>query len=115
MLPEDVELNEGGRSPLPGLDPFVPGGLPEMRRRGASRNRHDGHLCRVLLVFRALTAARASTRACSRPADVDYWMPVDQYIGGVEHAILHLLYSRFYTRVLKDEGLVTPRSRSRGC
>ena len=47
-----------------------------------------------------------ATDAAFRRADVDRWMPVGQYTGGVEHAILHLLYSRFFTKVLHDIGMV---------
>jgi leucyl-tRNA synthetase len=105
VLPEDADLLAGGRSPLPELESFVRVDCPACGR--PSRRETD---TMDTFVESSWYFERFCSPACSRgmfdPEAVAYWMPVDQYIGGVEHAILHLLYSRFYTRVLRDEGLL---------
>jgi leucyl-tRNA synthetase len=88
--------------------------LPEMRRRPGARP----------TPWTPSSIRPGTTPLRHRPATttamvderVNYWMPVDQYIGGIEHAILHLLYSRFWTKVMRDLGLVTATtSRSPAC
>ena len=78
--------------------------LPALRRRRRARDRHLRHLHGVELVLRALHQRPAPSDMVDERAN--YWLPVDQYIGGIEHAILHLMYFRFYHKLLRDAGLV---------
>lgn len=105
LLPEDVAFEPTGESPLHKADSFINTTCPQC---GAPARREtdtiDTFVCSSWYFLRY-----CSPRDDERPFDpekVGYWMPVDQYIGGVEHAILHLMYSRFITKVLYDHGLI---------
>jgi leucyl-tRNA synthetase len=107
VLPEDANLLEGGKSPLQELDSFKNVVCPVCNSPDALRETD------TMDTF--VESSWYFERYCSPNHDegifdkaaVNYWMPVDQYIGGVEHAILHLLYSRYFTRVLEKLGLVS--------
>lgn len=106
VLPEDADMLDGGRSPLPTLDAFKRTDCPQCGNAGARRDTDTmDTFVESSWYFERYCSPHCDT-AMFDPKAVDYWMPVDQYIGGVEHAILHLLYSRYFTRVLKDIGLV---------
>jgi len=106
VLPEEADLREGGRSPLPFLEEFIKARCPACGRTDARRETDTmDTFVESSWYFERYCSPRYDAGMFD-PQAVDYWMPVDQYIGGVEHAILHLLYSRYYTRVLQDMGLV---------
>lgn len=104
-LPEDVSFTAGAKSPLATSEEFLHCKCPKC---GADATREtdtmDTFLCSSWYYLRYTDAHNDKM-----PFDKDvnnYWGPVDQYIGGIEHAILHLLYSRFFVKVLRDAGLV---------
>jgi len=105
MLPENVSFAGGSVSPLAKVDEFVNCTCPKCGGKGRREtDTMDTFICSSWYYIR-YTDPTNSTQAFD-PDKANYWMPVDQYIGGIEHAILHLLYSRFVTKVLKDAGLL---------
>jgi leucyl-tRNA synthetase len=105
QLPEDVEFSGRGASPLAKLESWINVPCPscgEPARR--ETDTMDTFICSSWYFLRYPDAR--DDQQVFDPAKTNDWMPVDQYVGGIEHAILHLLYSRFFTKVLRDRGLL---------
>ena len=104
-LPLDVEFTGEGGSPLAKHQSFVQAQCPQCQ--GPARRDTDtmDTFINSSWYFLRYCSPR-ETKAPFDPKQVEYWMPVDQYIGGIEHAVLHLLYARFFTKVLRDLGYV---------
>ena len=106
VLPAQVEITQQGGSPLSRVPEFLNTTCP--RCGGPARRETDTMDTFVdsSWYFYRYTDAK-NDKAPFDPTSAQYWFPIDQYIGGVEHAILHLIYSRFWTKVMRDLGLIT--------
>ncbi len=105
LLPEDVDFRPGGESPLARHDGFVNTTCPTCGKPARRDTDTMDTFVDSSWYFFRYCSPQDPDRAFA-PDAVGRWMPVSQYTGGVEHAILHLLYSRFFTKVLYDLGLV---------
>jgi leucyl-tRNA synthetase len=105
VLPAQIEITQQGGSPLSRVPDFLNVACPKC---GGPAKRETDTMDTFVdssWYFYRYTDAKNSN-APFDPAKAQYWFPIDQYIGGVEHAILHLIYSRFWTKVMRDLGLI---------
>jgi leucyl-tRNA synthetase len=105
LLPLDVEITGAGRSPLENVPAFVNVSCPKCGRPARRETDTMDTFIDSSWYFYRYCDARNSAMPFD-PAKIAYWFEIDQYIGGVEHAILHLIYSRFFTKVMRDIGVV---------
>ena len=105
-LPRDVDLSGSGGSPLERATEWKQVSCPKCGKPATREtDTMDTFMCSSWYYLRYTDASNDT--APFTTGSIDAWMPVDQYVGGVEHAILHLLYSRFFTKVLQQRNLVS--------
>ncbi len=106
VLPQDVSVSGEGGSPLARHEAFLYTDCPQCG--GKARRETDTFDTFVESSwYFARYACPQFSEGPIDPSAADYWLPIDQYIGGIEHAVMHLLYARFFTKVLRDLGMLT--------
>ena len=105
LLPRDVEFVPTGESPLALCESFVNAPCPKCGKPAKRETDTMDTFVDSSWYFLRYCSPRDASQAYDR-GEVEYWMPVDQYVGGIEHATMHLVYCRFFTQVLHDLGLL---------
>ncbi|MED5411665.1 MAG: leucine--tRNA ligase [Pseudomonadota bacterium] len=103
LLPEDIEFDDSG-SPLSKMPEFYEVDCPKCQCKAHRETDTFDTFMESSWYYARYACPDEDSRMLNEKAD--YWLPVDQYIGGIEHAILHLLYARFYHKLMRNEGLV---------
>lgn len=110
ILPEDITLTGKGTSPLSNSMSFLDVSCPKCYGKAKRETDTMDTFVDSSWYFVAYCLQKSEENGknfnIQSASEINYWMPVDQYIGGIEHAVLHLLYSRFFTRVMRDIGIV---------
>ncbi len=104
VLPTNIEFDESGSSPIKNMPEFYETSCPKCGKDARRETDTFDTFFESSWYFARYTGPNNDKSMLDERAD--YWLPVDQYVGGIEHAVLHLLYARFFNKLMRDEGLI---------